>query len=54
MITLIHTLLNNKKHTKQRTCIVVCPLNTVLNWENEFEKWQPEDAQLDVSITTPR
>ena len=29
--------------------MVICPLNTVLNWETEFEKWLSVDDRLDVS-----
>ncbi|XP_063288132.1 transcriptional regulator ATRX [Pelobates fuscus] len=39
VVSFLHTVLLNDK-LEFSTAIVVCPLNTVLNWINEFEKWQ--------------
>jgi len=42
-------MLDNVKKTGMRTCLVLCPLNTVLNWQTEFELWLKDITPLDVS-----
>ena len=51
VVTLVHTLLTSRS-LRFKTCLVVCPLNTVLNWMNEWEKWLDKKDRLDVSPWT--
>ncbi|XP_061103847.1 transcriptional regulator ATRX-like [Conger conger] len=57
VVTFLHTMLMCKK-LKFKTALVVCPLNTVFNWLNEFAKWQKgmkHDEIVEVSeLTTVR
>lgn len=51
VVSFLHTVLLCKK-LDFSTALVVCPLNTALNWMNEFEKWQEglkDDEKLEVS-----
>lgn len=48
VIALCHTLLQNSEKTNVKKVLVVCPLNTVLNWVAEFEKWLPNKDDVDV------
>lgn len=50
VVSFLHTVLLCDK-LNFRTALVVCPLNTALNWLNEFEKWQEgleDDEKLEV------
>ncbi|XP_061903970.1 transcriptional regulator ATRX-like isoform X3 [Entelurus aequoreus] len=49
VVTFLHTVLLSKNlHFK--TALVVCPLNTVLNWINEFSKWQKKLGKDEVRV----
>ncbi|XP_023672169.1 transcriptional regulator ATRX [Paramormyrops kingsleyae] len=51
VVTFLHTMLLCDK-LNYSTSLVVCPLNTVLNWLNEFEKWQEgmkDEESLEVT-----
>ncbi|XP_066515415.1 transcriptional regulator ATRX-like isoform X2 [Hoplias malabaricus] len=39
VISFLHTVLSSEL-VQLKTALVVCPLNTVLNWKAEFDKWQ--------------
>ena len=50
MIAFVHTMLRHTKLTKMTTTLVLTPLNTVLNWETEFENWLQAAKPLDVGV----
>ena len=46
-VTLTHTVLDNKRTGVSRV-MVICPVNTVKNWQDEYEKWLTGELELDV------
>lgn len=48
-MALVHTLMIHEDIKMQRV-LVVAPLNTVLNWQVEFDKWLSVDDRLEVKI----
>ncbi|KAG7223296.1 hypothetical protein INR49_015652 [Caranx melampygus] len=49
VVTFLHTVLLSS-NLKFRTALVVCPLNTLLNWVSEFKKWQGSMGQDTVKV----
>lgn len=50
VVALVHTLMTHKD-INLRCVLVVAPLNTVLNWQVEFEKWLAVDDRLEVILS---
>ncbi|XP_023260466.1 transcriptional regulator ATRX-like [Seriola lalandi dorsalis] len=50
VVTFLHTVLLSR-NLKFRTALVVCPLNTILNWVSEFKKWQGTMGKDTVKVT---
>ncbi|KAM9846394.1 transcriptional regulator ATRX-like [Aulostomus maculatus] len=50
VVTFLHTVLLSK-NLNFKTALVVCPLNTVLNWVSEFHKWQDNLGDDKVKVT---
>ncbi|CAJ1064215.1 transcriptional regulator ATRX-like isoform X1 [Xyrichtys novacula] len=50
VVTFLHTVLLSE-NLKFRTALVVCPVNTILNWVSEFKKWQDNMMQEKVKVT---
>ncbi|KAK7922666.1 hypothetical protein WMY93_009568 [Mugilogobius chulae] len=50
VVTFLHTVLQSKI-LNFNTALVVCPLNTVLNWVSEFRKWQRTLGEDKVKVS---
>ncbi|KAF6777850.1 hypothetical protein AHF37_02785 [Paragonimus kellicotti] len=48
VIAFIHTLIMHADVLNIHRCLVICPVNTLLNWKHEWEMWLPENDQIDV------
>ncbi|XP_062261393.1 transcriptional regulator ATRX-like [Platichthys flesus] len=49
VVTFLHTVLLST-NLKFRTGLVICPLNTNLNWVSEFKKWQHKMGKDQVKV----
>jgi SNF2 family DNA or RNA helicase len=44
-------MMGNYETTNFSTALIVCPLNTVLNWQHEVQMWlEDNEVQLEVCI----
>ncbi|XP_060719259.1 transcriptional regulator ATRX-like [Tachysurus vachellii] len=50
VIAFLHTVLTCEL-VELKTALVVCPLNTVLNWRSEFDKWQRGITKKKLEVT---
>ncbi|XP_076117103.1 transcriptional regulator ATRX-like isoform X2 [Mytilus galloprovincialis] len=49
VIAFLHTMMGNYETTEFSTALIVCPLNTVLNWQSEVKMWlEKNEVQLEV------
>ncbi|XP_047462264.1 transcriptional regulator ATRX-like isoform X2 [Mugil cephalus] len=50
VVAFLHTVLLST-NLRFKTALVVCPLNTILNWLSEFKKWQSSMGEDKVMVT---
>ncbi|XP_008425774.1 transcriptional regulator ATRX-like [Poecilia reticulata] len=50
VVAFLHTVLLSS-NLKFRTALVVCPLNTILNWVSEFKRWQHSLGEDRVKVS---
>ncbi|XP_050416809.1 transcriptional regulator ATRX, partial [Patella vulgata] len=48
VVSFVHTVLSASEYTNMHTCLIVSPLNTVLNWRNECSMWLREKDRMDI------
>ncbi|TGZ66706.1 hypothetical protein CRM22_005187 [Opisthorchis felineus] len=48
IIAFIHTLFSHVDVLKLKSCLIICPVNTLLNWKHEWEHWLPEEEPIDI------
>ncbi|KAM7539528.1 hypothetical protein Aperf_G00000036473 [Anoplocephala perfoliata] len=48
-IAFVHTLMTQKEADLGiNTCLILCPVNTLLNWVREWRHWMPGDSEVNV------
>ncbi|KAL7062088.1 hypothetical protein AAHC03_0186 [Spirometra sp. Aus1] len=47
-IAFVHTLLTHGELCGMSTCLIICPVNTLLNWHREWRQWMPANREVDV------
>lgn len=50
VISFVHTILSYSDQFKLRTCLILCPANVVLNWEQEWRQWFADDDRDQVRL----
>lgn len=51
VIALVHTLLSNQLETNVKKVLIICPVNVIYNWKNEFEIWLRECSRnKDINV----
>ncbi|GAA57019.1 transcriptional regulator ATRX [Clonorchis sinensis] len=48
IIAFIHTLFSYVDVLNLKSCLIICPVNTLLNWKHEWEHWLPEEEPIDI------
>jgi RAD54-like protein 2 len=40
------------RYTGRKCVLIIVPINTIQNWQNEFNNWLPEDGQQKIDTDT--
>ncbi|OON13512.1 putative septum site-determining protein MinC, partial [Opisthorchis viverrini] len=48
IIAFIHTLFSYVDVLNLKSCLIICPVNTLLNWKHEWEHWLPQEEPIDI------
>ncbi|CAG0880380.1 unnamed protein product [Cyprideis torosa] len=50
VVTFLHTVLTSDEFPQLRTCLVLAPYNTILNWVAEFQKWLDDKGITNLDV----